>query len=348
MKTLRVHSLPLKDVINDLANLLGVESFRDCGEYSIIIPETYGTGTIKGINYEGGLGLLIYDCTFNSDIQISFTIDKIHPLKFIYCLLGELVHRFEKVSTIHELMQFQNIIVASKGHDGHILKFKKDEPTEIYSLEIDRSVFKSKMSCELGKADLHLQNIFNDALAKESFYYNGHYSLMLSEIFEELKSHQYSHFIGKIFSESQSYRLLTYQLIQFNDDEREDDHKMIMRRVDVAAIKQAVEIIKNEIDDLGSVDSIAHRVGLNGNKFQNGFKTLYGKTANEYIQHTRLNLATELLLNTDYTVQQIKYKIGFNSHSYFSNLFKKVYKLSPTEYRAKHIKNKRINKNQKL
>lgn len=345
MRTLQVHSLPLKDVINDLATLMGVKSIRDCGEHSIKIPQKWGKGSIRGINYEGGLGLLIYECTFNSDVEINFTVNKIHPLKFIYCLSGQLAHRFEKVRTSHELSQFQNIIVASKGHDGHILKFKSETATEIYSLEVDRKIFKSKMSCELGKADPQLQNLFDDSIADESFYYNGHYSLMLSEIFEEIKTHKYSHFIGKIFFESQSYRLLTHQLIQFDDDANEDDKKVILRMVDVAAIVEAVGIIKNELDDLGSISSIAHRVGLSGNKFQNGFKSLYGKTANEYIQHVRLSLAAELLVNTDDTVQQIKYKIGFNSHSYFSFLFKKVFKVSPSAYRQIHLEKKNAAKN---
>lgn len=340
MKTLQVHSLPLKDVIKDLANLMDVESHRDCGEYSIAIPESWGKGSIRGINYEGGLGLLIYDCTFNSDVEISFTVNDIHPLKFLYCLMGQLVHSFENINANHELLQFQNIIVASKGHDGHILKFKSDEPTEIYSLEIDRKAFKSKMFCELGKAEPQLQHIFDDSLADESFYYNGQYSLMLSEIFEELKSHRYNHFIGKIFSESQSYRLLTHQLIQFDDDAKKDENKVIMRKVDVASILEAVLIIKNELDSLGTISSIAQRVGLSGNKFQNGFKSLYGKTANEYIQYIKLTLAAELLINTDDTVQQIKYKIGFNSHSYFSHLFKKVYQVSPSTYRQNYLDRK--------
>ncbi|MGJ8593871.1 MAG: helix-turn-helix transcriptional regulator [Aquaticitalea sp.] len=343
MRKLQVHSLPLKDVIHDLAHAMDVKVQRDCGEYSIVLPKSWGEGRIRGINYEGGIGLLIYECTFNSDVEISFTVNEIHPLKFLYCLLGQLVHRFEKVNTHHELLQFQNIIVASKGHDGHILQFSEGESTEIYSLEIDRKAFKSKMSCELGKAEPQLQHIFNDSTADESFYYNGHYSLMLSEIFDELKTHHYSHFIGKIFSESQSYRLLTHQLIQFDDDSKVEGNKVIMRKMDVEAILEAVDIIKSELDDLGSIASIAQRVGLSGNKFQNGFKSLYGKTANEYIQYVKLTLAAELLMNTDDTVQQIKYKIGFNSHSYFSHLFKKVYNVTPSTYRQNYLVKEKAN-----
>lgn len=340
MRTLQVHSLPLKDVITDLAKIMDTDIHQECEEYSLTIPGDWGSGVIKGSNFEGGLGLLIYHCEFNNDIEIRFNIDDIHPLKFLYCLDGELVHRFEHGNDNHELEIYQNIIVASRGHNGHVLKFKKGVSTEIYSLEIDRKIFKSKISCELGSATPQLQSIFEDEDAEKSFFYNGQYSLTLAEIFEEIKSHDYNKFIGKIFSESQSYRLLTHQLIQFDDDSNNEDDQYILRKVEVSAIIEAVAIIKRELDNLGSIHSIAQRVGLSNNKFQNGFKTLYGRTANEYIQYVKLSLASDLLTNTDDTIQEITYKVGFNSHSYFSQLFKKIFKVSPTEYRQNHLDRK--------
>uniref|UniRef100_UPI0040474A53 helix-turn-helix domain-containing protein n=1 Tax=Mariniflexile sp. TaxID=1979402 RepID=UPI0040474A53 len=347
MKLLHVHSLPLKDVIIDLAALFKVDYTRNCGEYSVKIPSTWGTGSIKGINFQGGLGLLIYDCNFNTDVEIHFTVNDIHPLKFLYCLQGKISHHFENHTDEHPLSNYQNIIVASKGNDGHVLKFLKNEQTEIYSLEINRKLFKSKMACELGKAKPNLQEIFNDDLGDKSFYYNGLYSLNLAEIFEEMKNTNFDHLIGKIFSESQSFRMLTQQLTQFDDDSNEDADRIILRKAEVSAILEAVEIFKAELDMLGSISSIANRVGLSGNKFQNGFKTLYGKTANEYIQFLKLSLAKDLLVNTHDSIQEIKYKIGFNSHSYFSQLFKKMYGVNPSIYRQNYLENKKMNRSQK-
>ncbi|MGC1632428.1 MAG: helix-turn-helix transcriptional regulator [Gelidibacter sp.] len=330
MKNLQIHSLPLKDVISDLAEKLGIEYSTNCDEYTLTIPPEIGEGTIVGINFESGLGLLIYRCRFITDVEISFTVDKIHPLKFLFCLEGSLKHRFEKQTEIHQLERYQNIIVASPNHDGHIINFKKDETTEIYSIEIVREIFKSKMACELSKSSPNLQRIFDDDSSQ--FYYNGNYSLNLAEIFEEMKGQNYEPLIGKLFSETQSYRVLTQQLIQFDDD-NSDGEKKVLRKAEVSAIVKAVEMMKTELENLGTLSSIAKRVGLTNEKFQNGFKKLYGKTANEYLQTLRLNLAKDLLTNSDLTIQEIKYKVGFNSHSYFSQLFKSIYDVSPTYFR---------------
>lgn len=336
MKTLQVHSLSLKDVIKDLASLMQVKYQRNCGEYSFNIPLSWGSGKIEGINFEGGLGLIIYNCTFNSDVEIIFSANEVHPLKFLYCVKGSLIHRFENTFLKHELKKYQNIIVANKDPDGHVLVFNKDEFTHVYSLEIDRKIFKLKMACEIGKAEPHLQDIFEDDTAKKDFYYKGHYSLGLGEIFDQMEAHHYNHFVGKIFTETQSYRMLTQQLIQFDDDSKMEIDQTILRKVEASAILEAIEIMKTELDMLGSIGSIALRVGLGDHKLQNGFKVLYGKTANEYVQYLKMNLAKDLLINTDDTIQEIKYKIGFNSHSYFSELFKKINHCSPSEYRKNH------------
>ncbi|CAH8283485.1 helix-turn-helix protein [Mariniflexile fucanivorans] len=341
MKKFQVHSLPLKDVIKDFAHNFKTDYTVNCEEYSLTIPDIYGEGTIQGINFDSGLGLLIYNCTFYFDVEIHFTVNEIHPLKFLYCLDGTINHHFENDFEIHELEQYQNIIVASQDHHGHVLNFKKNIPTEIYSLEINRKLFKQKLPCELGKAKPNLQRIFEDEHAKQPFYYNGLYSLTLAEIFDEMKSHNYDHLIGKILSESQSYRMLVHQLIQFDDDNNgKQNNSKVLRKAELSAMMEAVEIIKNELDSLGSISSIAKRVGLNNEKFQNGFQTLYGKTANNYIQFIRLNLAKDLLLNTDYNIQEIKYKVGFKSHSYFTQLFKEIYHVTPSYFR-KNLKKKK-------
>ena len=54
----------------------------------------------------------------------------------------------------------------------------------------------------------------------------------------------------------------------------------------------------------------------------------------QYIKKLRID-PLKLLANTDTEIIDICYEVGFSSPSTFSNEFKKVYKVSPTEYRKK-------------
>lgn len=340
MKKLEVHSLPLKDVITDIAKALNTEYSEDCSEYKVEIPLKWGNGSIKGINFDGGLGLLIYECVFHTDMEIKFTVNQTHPVKFLFCLEGGLAHHFDQDRELHVFQKYQNIIVASKGYNGHVLRFQKDIYTEIYSLELDRQIFNKKMSCELAKTKPNLRKIFQDQKARESFYYNGMYSLFLAELFDEMKSQNDSPIIKKLILESQSYRMLVQQLIQYDDDFYGISDKSIVRKSEANAIKQAVEIMKSELDSISSVNSIAQRVGLNQKKFQNGFRHYFGKSANEYLQSLRLNLAKDLLINTDDSLQEIKEKVGLSSQSYFTEFFKKKYHSTPSVFRIENRKNR--------
>lgn len=63
------------------------------------------------------------------------------------------------------------------------------------------------------------------------------------------------------------------------------------------------------------------------------FKKYLGMTPTEYLNKLKLNYASNLLKNTDYSVLHISNTIGFSSLSYFMTMFKKAYGVSPAEYR---------------
>ncbi len=333
MNIIQVQSLPLKDVIIGFAKSFGTTYSESCGDFRIDLPENWGEGYIRGINFDGGLGLLQYFCKFKADLEIQFVIDDIHPLKYLFCLEGVLSHQFEKDHTIHALKKFQNVIVASSRNNGHIIRFDAGISTEIYSLEIDRKKFKSKMACEISKAKPLLKKMFDDDLAIHQFYYKGLYSLSLALIFQEITDFKNDGFINKLFLEGKAYQILSNQLIQYDDDEKHETNRDILRKSEVKSILEAVAMIENNLDTLGSIRTIAHKVGLNGNKIQDGFKSLYGMTVNSYIQKCRLETARNLLLNTDFSIQEIMQKVGWNSKSYFSKIFRETYHTSPSEFR---------------
>ena len=64
-------------------------------------------------------------------------------------------------------------------------------------------------------------------------------------------------------------------------------------------------------------------------------KAILGMSTSEFIRTQRLKLALSLLENSDATVSEIAYQIGFNTPSYFIKCFKDIYKCTPSEYLSK-------------
>ena len=338
MTKIEVQSLPLYEVIRDIADAFNVAYEENCGEYHVSIPEHLGSGFIKGINFDGGFGILIYQCNFKDDMEFHFVVDKVHPLKFLYCLKGKLFHRFQDSEQNNCIEQYQSSIVASKSTNGHILHFNAHTEIQVGSLEVDREQFQNKVNCELRSLSDELKQLFTDKLALNEFYHSGYYSLQIADLFEKIQSFENNDFIRRIFLEGQAYNVLTHQIVQYHDDINDEEGSSVLRSYEIAQIKKAAKLIDQDLADLDSIEKIAEDVGLNINKLQLGFKHLYQTTVNGYIQQKRMILARNLLNNTDYNISEIVTKIGLSSKSYFSKIFKETYEISPSEYR----KNRRI------
>ena len=66
-------------------------------------------------------------------------------------------------------------------------------------------------------------------------------------------------------------------------------------------------------------------------------KNFTGKTMHQYIIYYRLRMAKDMLLTTDYDINTIAWKVGFNSASYFITTFHRQCGRTPYEYRQANI-----------
>ncbi len=66
------------------------------------------------------------------------------------------------------------------------------------------------------------------------------------------------------------------------------------------------------------------------------FKRIFGMSPLGYIQQKRIDLAKELLTETDLSAEQIAKKCGFSGINYFARQFKKSEGISSLEYRKLH------------
>lgn len=65
------------------------------------------------------------------------------------------------------------------------------------------------------------------------------------------------------------------------------------------------------------------------------FKKHFKKTPHDYLMNLKFEHATYLLLNTDTTIADIADKLGYSSSAAFYTAFKKVYGVTPHEYKKK-------------
>ena len=88
-----------------------------------------------------------------------------------------------------------------------------------------------------------------------------------------------------------------------------------------------------EKNGLPSVKYFADKICLSSNYFGDMVKKETGKTPQEHIQTKVIELAKEHIADTEETVSQIAYALGFQYPQHLCRLFKKRVGCTPNEYR---------------
>jgi AraC-like DNA-binding protein len=82
------------------------------------------------------------------------------------------------------------------------------------------------------------------------------------------------------------------------------------------------------------VDDLARAAGLSKAHFSREFRRTFGESPYVYLLTRRLERAAALLRNTDYSVAEICLEVGLQGIGSFTTSFKRMYGMTPTEYRA--------------
>jgi signal transduction histidine kinase/ligand-binding sensor domain-containing protein/DNA-binding response OmpR family regulator len=102
--------------------------------------------------------------------------------------------------------------------------------------------------------------------------------------------------------------------------------------LDKTFIEKVLDFIGKNISDSNlGVEILSNEFNLSRSQFYRKIKALTGVSANELIRKIRLEKAKQLLKTGNYNVNEVTYKIGFSSPSYFTKCFKSEYGYLPTD-----------------
>ncbi len=95
----------------------------------------------------------------------------------------------------------------------------------------------------------------------------------------------------------------------------------------------------NENLQTACLNEYSKKLNYSASTISHNIKIKYNQTFIEILQEKRLKKATELLLGTNFKISYIMREVGYNNKTYFYNIFKAKYQLTPNEYRKFYKKN---------
>ena len=100
-----------------------------------------------------------------------------------------------------------------------------------------------------------------------------------------------------------------------------------------ALVACAVTYVRENIGRKISVEDICNAVGTNSSTLNFNFRREIDMSVGQFVMSEKMKKARQLLTRTTYSISEIASRCGFDNVYYFSNAFKKIHGISPSEYR---------------
>lgn len=107
-------------------------------------------------------------------------------------------------------------------------------------------------------------------------------------------------------------------------------------------IEKISRVICSHLDDPEfGVSGLTAELGIGRTLLHTKLKQILDLSTTEFINTIRLREAQKLLIeNQELTMSEIAYKVGFNDPNYFSRTFRKLFNISPTDFRNEKVRDR--------
>ncbi len=102
-------------------------------------------------------------------------------------------------------------------------------------------------------------------------------------------------------------------------------------------IQRTLEQVNRNYGAELSLKTLSSSLGVSPAYLGQLFREETGKYFNDFLTEVRMKAASNLLLETDLKINEIVTRVGIPNQSYFNRIFKKLYGVSPVEYRRQGL-----------
>ena len=121
---------------------------------------------------------------------------------------------------------------------------------------------------------------------------------------------------------------------QFAESANIDPDKITVNAEEEKLVSQMLKAIEAHIDDEQyNADLLARDVAMSRASLYKKLQTILGITPTDFIRNVRLKRAAQLLASTQLSINEIADRVGFITARNFSTQFKKMFGVTPSEYR---------------
>lgn len=244
------------------------------------------------------------------------------------------------VDDYHFVLFFSNAPVTKVGDvayqvkKGDMLVIRPWE--EVYGIPCENRHYGKYLHVAVKKG--FFEEITAEMLQGEDFAFKhaqGHYSNQLLDLIGafQLEIMNYGEAYARMLHSLSTQ--IVFQLIRDLHAGQEKSSEKI--NLDNQYISKAILFMQEHYQTSISISDICNLIYLSPCHFKRVFKEQTGRTPHQYLMDIRLQRARELLERKADSIEDVAKRCGFVNAGHFAVAFKRSTKLSPSEYRKKHV-----------
>lgn len=320
------------EIMSGFAAYFKTKTQDDKAGISISIPAVYGEGFINMLDFRNGMTMFSFCGALRKDLVIRFRYHAPPPLRMIFCVQNDLKHLIRGDRIQYQLTDLLGSLVCGTSGNEQIFFLPGEKSVNYYCIEIDRERYNAVLGESLSTLPPDLREAFSDVRGKQSFLYQGNYSLTIAQGIQNIKSTSYTGLVKRVFVEAQTLEIMAMQIKQFIDDREPSNRQSVLRKRDMELIIEARNRLLADLIKPPTVKELAQLTGTNENKLKKGFRLLYNTSINKLLQNERLSKAKLLIAEESYPIKEIARMVGYRHCGHFTSKFKKKFGVLPKEY----------------
>jgi AraC family transcriptional regulator len=127
--------------------------------------------------------------------------------------------------------------------------------------------------------------------------------------------------------------MLAVQLLREYSSDKMPPEKRYVNGLTNKKLSLVLELIESDLSEDLPLRILAGTANLSEYHFLRMFKQSTGYTPHQYVLHQRIERAKELLKQTDMTITEIAYLLGFSTPAHFTHYFRRKTGITPSEAR---------------
>ncbi|MDV2458435.1 AraC family transcriptional regulator [Elizabethkingia anophelis] len=274
-----------------------------------------------------------YVSSYINDYTMKFRIEKAKYIELAFFLEGAEMIKDKVNGNPGTYKLLHHYIYFTPGYADIEIYFKKDICYKHLDIYVSRDYFH-----KLAQNNNALQRFIDkvDREVSASLFPNGlPITPQMMSILLEIKKCNLEGFYRDYYIKSRILSLLLL-IFEFAKNQPEDDigsNKYSISQSETQKLLEVKGFIENNLKSFYTIEQLSLKFGINEFKLKNGFKELFGDGLFHYASKLRMKEALYLLKNSELSIKEIAYHLGYGSPSSFSVAFKNEVGVGPSYYR---------------